>query len=206
MKKYIVPSLPLLMVLLLFLCFLLSAIFWLTHGILLVMDDYNDGFLWAICLFVSMAICYCILIFMILAMLFWIHFSCRLIRISNDGLVVGWFKKEVYRWEDISGFGLSMLYPAGNPSPAGLTDRGRMRIYLAKGTFHKQEFFRRGISGVWNYSILKRYPVMLKLLNRLRSRIKLEQIVDFEAPDDIIWLPYSDSVYRFLQSKINKEQ
>lgn len=192
-----------LVILIPFFVFLLFSVIWLTYGSLLILNDYSDGFLWAICLFISISLCYFVLLLLLCGVLCWINYSCRLIRISDNGIVVGWIKKDIYDWEQVTGLGLSTLYPASKLYPTAITNNDKIRIYIAKGPFNKQEIIKRGISGVWDLYMLKKHPTILRMVNWFKGKLGLKQLADFEAPEGFLWMPYSDEIYHFLQQKLS---
>ena len=173
----------------------------LIYANLLIWCDFNEGFLAGVFLFIGMFLWGCVTVAGIQMAIILFHFSCRLVKLCEDGLVIGWIKKEVYKWKDITGFGLMTFCTENYPAKA-FTQKGKRRIYVVKGPFAEQSVYRGGIMGIYDLSMVKKHPVIMNPKFWVKTIPGLKNMLEFEAPDSVFWLPYSPDSYDYLKTKI----
>lgn len=132
-------------------------------------------------------------------------FSSRPIRFFDDGISLGYIKKDIYWKEEIAGIGIAPL-ASDNPMEQALCKT--MGIYIAFGDYRKEDMRKYGIWNVWDQvELRKRFPRIINFRNRITSNKTFQKYAPgvsdasgVQVFDGMLWMTYTEENFRFLRN------
>lgn len=144
-------------------------------------------------------------LFFLFCVIYLFLLSGRTIKFSEDVIIQGFIKKDVYRKEDITGIGIA---PLASELPKEQAFCNALGIYVAFGDYKEEDMKKYGIWNVYQQvELSKKMPRAIKRLNKISSSKTFQKLAPGVSDasgvhvfDGMLWMTYTEENFRFLKN------